>query len=419
MSNGGIDRRDFLKGAAATAALLFTAKDVFATEEGEAAEIAGPAVKIGVIGLGKWGSQLTSTLSRVPSAQVTAICDTYEAYLKRASRFAPDAEQFTDYRKLLESPNVEAVVVATPSHQHRQIALAAVDAGKHVYCEAPLAVDVVEARDIALAGRGSKQVFQVGQQARSNRLYQHVEDFVRCGALGKTAQVYGQWYKKESWRRMAPTPERENELNWRLSSETSAGLVGEVGIHQIDLANWYLNSLPKAVTGFGSTINWNDGRDVPDTVQCVLEYPNNVRMIYASSLASSFSGEYTLFQGSDSTLALRENEGWMVKEADSPLLGWEVYARKEECFGETGICMVADATKILSESAEHDADDAEPTKTAVYSALENFTRSIREGADVACGAVEGFQAAVTAIKANQAIVSGIKVNYEDDWFDLG
>lgn len=420
MSNGGIDRREFLKGAAASVALLLTAEELFAAEAASSeAAAAGPPVKIGVIGLGLWGKDIVTALSRMPSAKVTAICDTYEPYIKRLAKSAPDAKTFEDYRKLLESPEVEAVVIATPSHQHKDLVIAALQAGKHVYCESPLAVTVEDAKAMALAGQASKQVFQAGQQGRSNLLYQHVGKFVRTGCMGNVAQVYAQSNKKQSWRRMAPNAEREQELNWRLDRATSAGLVGEVGIHSIDLANWYLAALPVAVTGFGSVMNWKDGREAPDTVQCVLEYSNGVRMVFASTLVSSFSGDYTVFQGSDCSMALRENRGWMIKEADSPLLGWEVYAKKEECFDETGICMIADATKILKEGKEPGKEgEVAPTKEPLYCALEGFTRCIRDGSKPVCGPLEGYQAAVAAIRANEAILSGSRMEYQADWFDL-
>ncbi len=289
MSNG-IDRRDFLKGAAAGAVILLTADKLLAADEPAPAPV-GPAVKIGVIGLGQWGKDLVSTLSKMPSAQVAAVCDTYEAYVKRAAKIAPNAAAFDDYRKMLEDKSIEAVVVATPTHMHKEIVLAAIQAGKHIYCEAPLASSIEDARAIAQAGKTSKQVFQSGLQGRSNALYTHVEKFIRTGALGKTAQLYAQSNRKQSWRRMAPDPEREKAVNWRLSKETSAGLIGEIGIHSIDLANWYLAALPLSFTGFGAITAWDDGRDVPDTVQCVIEYPGSIRMVFMSTLASSFSNE--------------------------------------------------------------------------------------------------------------------------------
>lgn len=433
MSNdGGIGRRDFLKGAAATAALLFTteqlamAQDVTpaaapAAAAGEAAIApVNPPVKVGVIGLGQWGREALTTLTKSPSIKVTAICDNYPAFLNRGKRVAADAADFSEYQKVLESPEVEAVVIATPSHQHKEIVLAAIQAGKHVYCEAPLASTIDDAKAIALAGQGSKQVFQVGLQGRANELYTHVAQFIKAGALGTVAEVHGQYNKRQSWRRMAPSAEREKETNWRLFKETSSGLLGEIGIHQLDLVNWYLNAFPVAISGYGSIIEYADGRDVPDTVQCVLEYPNNIRLIYTTTLVSSFSADYTLFQGSKSSLMMRPTKGWMVKEADSELLGWEVYAKKETCFEEqNAICMIAGATKLLKAGKEPGKDGmAESMTDPLVSAFESFANSVRNGAAVACGPVEGYQAAVTAIKANEAIVSGTRISCQPGDFEL-
>lgn len=420
MDDDSIDRRDFLKGAGAGLVVLLTEGESLAAGLIQESAPVGPPVRFGLVGVGQWGREILSTLSRLPSAQITAICDTYEPYLKKGQEIAPKAATLADYRKLLESPDVEAVVIATPSHLHKEIALAALQAGKHIYCEAPLATTIDDARAVALAGeQAAKLKFQAGLQGRSNALYQHVSQFVRTGVLGTTAHVAAQWNKKQSWRRVAPTPEREQELNWRLSRKTSAGLLGEVGIHQLDLVNWYLNGLPVAVTGFGAVTNWDDGRDVPDTVQCILEYPKNVRTIFSSTLASSFSDAYTLFQGSNSSLVMREKRGWMVKEADSPLLGWEVYARKETIHNETGICMVADATKLIEAGKEPGKDGPlEPTQGALSRALENFARHIREGTKPACGPLEGYRAAVVVIKANEAILSGTRIVYQKSWFEL-
>lgn len=415
-----MERRNFLKGAAAMMALFLTEKEMLASPPPEERPVPGPPVKIGVVGLGAWGKEILSTLSRLPSAQVTAICDHYEPYLKKSTEIAPKATTFADYRKLLESPTVEAVVVATPSHHHKELALAAIQAGKHTYCEAPLAGTIDDAKAIARAAQAaSKQVFQAGLQGRSNSLYQHVAQFVKAGVLGDSVLVSAQWNKKESWRRAAPTPEREKEMNWRLSKGTSSGLLGEIGIHQLDLTNRYLNALPSGVTGFGSINLWRDGREVPDSVQCILEYPNKGRTVFTATLANSFGGAYTLFEGSNSSLMMMEKRSWLIKEADSPLLGWEVYARKEPVLTETGIAMVSDATKLLEAGKEPGKEGAvEPKQEALYLAFENFTRSIREDKKSVCGPVEGYQAAVVALKANEAVLSGAKIAYQSEWFDL-
>ena len=111
--------------------------------------------------------------------------------------------------------------------------------------------------------------------------------------------------------------------------------------------------MPTAVTGFGSINFWKDGRDVPDTVQAVLGVPGGrFRFIYHATLANSFDGEYELLYGSDAAVMMRDSKAWMFKEVDSPLLGWEVYAAKETFYKETGIALVADASKAKPQNEE-------------------------------------------------------------------
>jgi predicted dehydrogenase len=413
-----LDRRDFFKTAAGTLALLLSERGLTAAQTPAQDAPAGPPVAFGVIGLGAWGRDILATLGRMSTARVEMICDTYEPFLKRSASAAPAAASVTDFRRMLDSSAVEAVIIATPTPTHKDIVLASLEAGKHVYCEVPLAATIEDARAVAdAATRRPKQVFQAGLQGRANSLYRHVSQFVKSGVLGDVALVNAQWNKKESWRRAGPTPERERAINWRLL-DGSPGLMGEVAIHQIDLMAQYLGAHPSAITGFGSLVAWADGRRVPDTVLCLMDV-GRTRVNYRATLASSFGGAYTVFQGSNSSLLMKENQSWMVKESDSALLGWEVYARKESVHDETGIAMVADATKLLQAGKEPGkAGPAGPEKPALLLAFESFVGSIREGQPSVCGAREGFRATLAALKANQAVLTGGRVDVAPDEYEL-
>jgi predicted dehydrogenase len=404
-----LDRRGFLRTATGSLALLLSRRGLSAAQASVPEQPAGPPLNVGVIGLGIWGREVLAALGRTPAARVTAICDHYEPFVKRAASNAPQAFATPDWRRVLDSAQVEAVIIATPTHEHREIALAALQAGRHVYCEAPLAAALDEARTIARAAAGaSGVVFQAGLQGRSNALYQHVHEFVKSNVLGQVALVNAQWSRKESWRRTAPTPEREAALNWRLEAG-SPGLMGESGIHQLDLISHYLGARPTAVIGMGAITAWRDGRKTPDTATCLVEL-GNTRANIRATLASSFGGAYTVFQGSNSSLLMKENRGWMIKEADSPLLGWEVYARKETVHDETGIAMVADATKLLENGQEPGAEGSlEPEQPPLVLALESFARSIRQSAPSICGPSEGYVATVAALKANEAVLANGRV----------
>jgi predicted dehydrogenase len=417
--NEPLSRRDFLWSTTAAAWVL----TLDAAEAAPAPAAApGRPVRCGVIGTGIQGRALLAALGRIREAPVLAICDTYAPALKAAQPAAPKAKTYSDYRRMLATEKeLEAVFIATPSHRHREPALAALQAGKHVYCEAPLATTLDDARAIAFDANAGKSVFQVGLQQRSNPLYRHAVKFVRTGVLNNVVSARGQWHRKQSWRRPARDPAREREANWRLYRDSSAGLLGEVGIHQLDVASWFLKKLPTSIVGFAATMQWKDGREHHDTVQCLVEYPGGVRFTYDATLANSFEGSYELFFGSDGAILTREDRSWLFKEADAPQLGWEVYARKDRIGDETGIALVADATKLLAQGktpAEAAAAMAASGKNALYYAVEEFLTCIREGKKPLCGPLEGMQAAVVAIKANEAANSGTKVTFQSSWLSL-
>lgn len=414
----GMSRRGFLATSAGSSVLLASA-EAFAQEAAPKVP-AGPPVGCAVIGLGKQGREIVSKLARVPGAQVAAICDTYPAFLNRSRDAAPKAVPVADYRQALERKDVSSVFVATPSHQHKEIVLAALQAGKHVYCEAPIAHTVDDARTIAAAALKSGLTFSGGQQFRSNPQHLHVLKFIRGSVLGRPALARAQWHKKSSWRLAAPNPEREREINWRLRKESSPGLMGEIGIHSVDTVNWFWRNMPVSVQGFGGVLFHQDGRTVADTVQCVFEYPGGARFLYDSTLVNSFDSSYELLMGDQAAVLLRGERAWLFKEADAALEGWEVYARKEPVGDETGIALVADATKILAlgKIPGKDGSTLEPGKDALYYAVEAFLECVRTKKPTVCGPREALQATVTALKANEAVQTGSKVVYQKEWFEL-
>jgi predicted dehydrogenase len=447
-----INRRNFL-GSFSSMMMLMGATEITraqnAKKEGEAKErYAGPPINTAVIGCGQWGREILTNLSLISKANVVAICDRYEPYMNRSQKLAPKAQKLADYRAVLDNKDVHAVIVATPTHLHKQLVIEALQAGKHVYCEAPLAHTVEDARAIAKAAKAAKKVnFQAGLQQRSDPEIIDILNFVRAGAAGTAFLARSQYHKKNSWRRSSPDPEFERALNWRLRNETSVGLVGEFGIHNIDSAGWFLNQRPTAVTGFSSMILWNDGRDVPDTIHTVLDYPAGKRMLYDATLANSFDAEYDMYYGTDATVMMRDRRGWMFKEVDSPLLGWEVYARKETFFKEVGIVLAANATKLAAQGDNPVIDTQVATQGSLFYALEAFivnTDLTKTGVDdftsnfgaedekalveyladvnknrlPAASWKDGYDATVTAIKAHEACVKGGRIALNDELFNI-
>ncbi len=371
-------------------------------------------VNFGLIGYGARGRELAATLARVPDANLVAVCDNYEVMLRRSKRDFPEASTHSDYREVLDNADIQSVLIATPTHLHRDIAIAALDAGKNVYCEAPMASTIEDAKAMALAARAAEnQIFQVGQVYRSNPQHRSVFQFIRSGALGKPAMGRGQWHAKQSWRRTSPNRDRERALNWRLDAAVSTGLIGEVGLHQLDVAFWVLGEIPKAVTGFGQVIAWPDGREVPDTIQAIFEFPGGMNMMYDATLASSFDDAYELYFGSDSTIIFRDRgKAWMFKEVDAPLLGWEVYARKDKFYKETGIALLANATQLDAQNQDPTEDDPNVESPLWYALKEHMDNHAFGPYPPAANYEKGYQAAVVAIKANEAIIQNTRVEID-------
>jgi predicted dehydrogenase len=459
-NNLDFNRRDFLKSSSFAAMMtMMGGVRLFAQAESERtvdAPVIGDKVKIAVIGLGPWGREILDQLGRLPQAEIVAICDNYAPMVRRSAPKAPGATQTNDYQAILANPEIQAVIVATGSHQHKDIVVAALQAGKHVYCETPLAHTIEDARAIALAAKQAPtQLFQSGLQGRSDPQRLFLLPFIRSGALGKPVMARAHWRKKQSWRQASPSAEREKAINWRLQQATSPGLVGEVGIHALDQAGWFFNLTPVAVTGFGSTQLWrDDGRDVPDTVEAIIEFPRGVRMNYNASLATSYDSESESLFGSDATILMRQDGkgnqmAWMFKEVDSPLLGWEVYARKDNFFNETGIFLAAGSSK-QDALIEDDGGAAPEIFPTLYYALRSFVsnsatlkaavtefKASFEDADEAtlvdylatlkigqttdrpaANYLEGYAATVLALKANEAIVTGKRIELKPEWFEL-
>jgi predicted dehydrogenase len=191
--------------------------------------------------------------------------------------------------------------------------------------------------------------------------------------------------------------------------------VGEIGIHSLDTAGWYLGSTPVSVTGFGGITQWQDDREVADTVQIVMEFANGVRHAWSATLANSFEGEHDVYFGSSAAVLIRDNRAWMFKESDAELLGWEVYARKEDFLTDSGIALVANATKILDQGRKP-AEAASETDSPVRYALEKFVEHINDGTKPEANAEAAFRAVVMAVKANEAVTTGGRVEITKDLF---
>lgn len=362
---------------------------------------------VAVVGTGRQGRAIITELAKIDGAKVSAVCDSNAARLKNGLERAPGAEGFSDHRTLLEKRrDLDAVIVATPTHLHRAIAEDALQAGKHLYCEAPLAHTVEEARAIVAAAEAAKtRVFMAGFQGRSNPVYQLARTFYRTDAFRDFIGATTHFHRKTSWRFPSPDGAAEKAVNWRLDPEVSTGLVGEIGAQQLDVVQWFRNRLPTSVSGGGAILFHKDGRTVPDTVHATLGFGDGTAMTFEASLANSYGGQHEVLRGTNGTFHLAWTHGWMFKEIDAATLGWEVYALRQQFHQDEGIIVIADATKLAA-VGQLKAGIGLPYPPLYY-ALGDFLKSVTfPNVPVPCSARDGLAATVVGIRANQAVTSG-------------
>ncbi len=406
------DRRTFLKGAAGAAAVMAFQPDLSASPRA-----LGAPVRVGLIGAGRQGRVILGELGKIENVTIAAVCDSDDRRLTGAKRRAPGAGFYADHKQMLESePDLDAVIVATPTHQHRALCEDTLSAGKHVYCEAPLAHTLEDAKAIARAARAAKGKFQTGMAGRANPVYTLARSFVRTGAIRDTLSMRSQFKKKTSWRTPSSDPARDKFLNWRLDPEISLGMVGELGTHHFDVLHWFTGQYPTSVRGSGEVLAWKDGREVADTVHCEFQFPGGVRSTWEGCLGTSFEGEYSLIAGTMGTVKLAGTHAWMFKEADSTTFEWEVYATRQQFHQDEGIILIADATQLAAQGKLKEGIGLPHPQ--LYYALENFLLAVTEEGNLCCSAEEGLRATAVAIRAAEAVRTGREVAIPEQDFSL-
>ena len=427
-----LGRREFLKAATAVAAAASLGLGRAGAAEEAAAAGGGRLVKFGIIGPGNQGRLDLSRALRVPNVRCTAVCDIYPPNLKAGLEVAGEGAQgFEDYRDLLAKGDVEAVMITTPLNMHAPIALAALQAGKHIFVEKEMTKTIEEGKQVIRAARQAGKVVQVGHQRRSSPTYQHALDLVEQGVLGKITNVRALWHRNGSWRRAVPEgenydvtkwgyPDLEHLVNWRLYKATSNGLMAELGSHQLDVCDWFLKASPLAVTGFAGLDWFKDGREVWDNVQCIFEYPGGVRVVYTSIQTNAYDDYYEQFMGTEGTLILtHETEGLLFREQSAEELAWQQFAHKAEVGGKTGIHLDARATvrKGKGEKGEGEAVGGAPgEEDAYYLEFVDWFKAIRTGTQPAANAEVGLRSSAACIVANEAMAKRRTIDFTDKHF---
>lgn len=359
--------------------------------------------RVAVIGTGRQGRAILTELQKMTQVEVAALCDRSPGRLAAAKVRAPQAELFADHRALLDQrTDITAIIVATPTHLHRAIVEDVISAGRHVFCESPLASTIEDCDAMAAAAASAKTVCHAGFQGRSNPTYRRAQPLVRS-ELRDLVSAFGQWHRKTTWRFPAADGETEQSANWRLDPAVSTGLAGEVGAQQMDVLCWCRGSYPTQIAGRGGVRLHKDGRAIADTIEVDLGWDDGVRMRYEATLANSHGGAFEMAHGINGSIRFAWTHAWLFKEADAPTQGWEVYATRQQVMDQEGIVLIANATQ-LAEQGQLQAGAGLPYPSLYY-ALMDFLKSVTEHAPVACSFQDGARSSIVGIRAHQAVMT--------------
>jgi predicted dehydrogenase len=320
MPSPAVSRRSFVR--AAGAASLLTAAGW--------QRVAGANERVGVgfIGFGLIGKRHVLDFQAHKGADLVAAAETHRGRLKEATALIGGAVQgYADFRRLLDSKDVQAVVVSTPDHWHALHTMLACAAGKDVYVEKPLTLFVREGRWMIDVARKHKRVVQVGTQQRSGPHYQKARALVRDGALGKVSSVRMTAFRNvmpgfgrpadadppadldwDLW--LGPAPKRRYNPNralyhFRWFWDTSGGQMTNLGAHSLDVVHWYLGVKgPTAVSSAGGRFSLQDNGETPDTQDALFEYPGFTAVWSHREASAGPKGAPLEFFGPKGSLAL-------------------------------------------------------------------------------------------------------------------
>ena len=317
----GTSRRNFIKLATATTLMAGASRDVLGSigthliePREQQTQTASPndRIRIATIGVGGQGmSDTNAALRRTgpstdqanpnplgPGVEVVAVADLYDGRLSRAQEIW-GKQLFTtrDYHEILARPDVDAVIVATPDHWHRKVALEAMKAGKDVYLEKPMVQNLDEGKVLIDAARETNRILQVGSQRVSSIVYQKAKDLYNAGAIGELNLVEAWWNRNSAlgaWQYTLPPDASPQTIDWqrflgkaakvpfdpirffrwRNYRDYGTGVAGDLFVYLFSGLHFVLSSTgPVRVMSTGGLRYWKDGRDVPDVMLGIYEYP--------------------------------------------------------------------------------------------------------------------------------------------------
>jgi predicted dehydrogenase len=280
-------RRHFLQAAAATPAMLAA----------QAMKSPNDRIQVALIGAGGQGTGDAHMSVGQPGVKLVAVSDCYDGRLQRAKEvFGNDLFTTRDYREILARRDIDAVIIGTPDHWHRQIAIDAMNAGKDVYCEKPMIQHVDDGKPVIDAWRKTDRIMQVGSQRVSSVVYQKARDLLKSGAIGELNMVEAWWDRNSAmgaWQYSIPPDaspatcdwpqfqgrsphvawDAKRFFRWRNYRDYGTGVAGDLFVHLFSGMHFVTGAIgPSRVYATGGLRFWKDGRDVPDLLLGLYDY---------------------------------------------------------------------------------------------------------------------------------------------------
>lgn len=392
---------------------------------------ANDQIQIALIGAGGMGTADTNTAITVPGVKLIAACDLYDGRLADAKKkWGNDIATTRDYREILERKDVDAVIIATPDFWHKDISVAAMNKGKSVYCEKPMVHDITEGPAVVEAQqKNGKVVYQVGSQGMSSLGNEKAKQLLKEGAIGKLNYAEGFWARMSptgAWQYPIPadaspktvdwttylehTTKREFDplrfFRWRNYRDYGTGVSGDLFVHLFSSLHFVTGSIgPNKVMATGGLRYWNDGREVPDIMLGMFDYPETeVHPAFNLSLRVNFvdgtgGTNYLRMVGSEGSMTVEWDKVTLYRnrnhvDASDPL----TQGKKDT---DTGKQYVYDRKDMLPpEKLEYVAEEG--YKGAHFDHFYNLFNAMRTGGKVHEDALFGYRAAAPALLCNDS-----------------
>ncbi len=390
---------------------------------------ANDMIQVALIGAGGMGTADAITNRTVPGTRLVAVCDLYDGRLADAkSKWGNDIATTKDYREILDRKDIDAVIIATPDHWHKDISVAAMNKGKHVYCEKPMVHDITEGPAVIEAQRKNNVVFQVGSQGMSSLGNEKAKQLLKDGAIGTlnyAEAFYARMSPTGAWqypipddaspstvdwdRYIANTNKRPFDklrfFRWRNYRDYGTGVSGDLFVHVFSSLHFITGSIgPNKVMATGGLRYWKDGREVPDIMLGTFDYPDaKVHPPFNLSLRVNFVDG----TGGTNYLRMVGSEGSMTVEWDKVTL----YKNKNIIDENDPLTK----TKNINSGKEYtyDRKSMVPPDTLIYAAEEgykgahfdhqyNWINAIRTKGQVTEDALFGYRAAAPALLCNDS-----------------